>query len=123
MHRKPIHRGGILSAGYDRIGRVLEIEFDTHRILRYEGVGQAVADRFLESDSPLSHYKDEIEEEYPCREVGQENKSAEPCLSPNSIEVPYFCSVAFFSSASTSSLARLTFSAATASLTSVPAVA
>lgn len=79
MHRKPIHRGGILSAGYDRIGRVLEIEFDTHRILRYEGVGQAVADRFLESDSPLSHYKDEIEEEYPCREVGQENKSAESC--------------------------------------------
>ena len=72
MHRKAIHRGGILSAGYDRTDRVLEIEFDTHRILRYEGVGQAVADRFLESDSPLSHYKDEIEEEYPCREVGQE---------------------------------------------------
>ena len=76
MHRQAIHRGGILSAGSDKAARILEIEFDTHRILRYEGVGQAVAERFLDSGSPLSHYKDEIEEEYPCREVGQEEKNA-----------------------------------------------
>lgn len=88
MHRKPIHRGGILSAGYDRIGRVLEIEFDTHRILRYEGVGQAVADRFLESDSPLSHYKDEIEEEYPCRKSDKKTKAPNPLARSPALPMP-----------------------------------
>ena len=69
MQRRPIHRGGILAAGYDPYSRVLEIEFDTHRVLRYQGVGRAVAERFLSSASPLAHYREEIEEEYPCREA------------------------------------------------------
>ena len=36
MRRKPIHRGGIVSAGYDPVTRALDIEFDTKRVLRYE---------------------------------------------------------------------------------------
>ena len=42
MQRRPIRRGGILSAGYDPEKRQLDIEFDTHRIMRYEDVGQEV---------------------------------------------------------------------------------
>ena len=30
MKRRPIHRGGILSAGYDARARHLDVEFDTH---------------------------------------------------------------------------------------------
>ena len=78
MQRRPIHRGGILAAGYDPDSQVLEIEFDTHRVLRYQGVGRAVAERFLTSASPISHYREEIEEEYPCREVTAGSKSAAP---------------------------------------------
>ena len=69
MRRLSIHRGGILSAGYDEKTRALEIEFDTHRVLRYEGVDGEVAHRFINSDRPLSHWRDEIEEEYPVREI------------------------------------------------------
>ena len=29
MRRKPIHRGGIVSAGYDPVTRALDFEFDT----------------------------------------------------------------------------------------------
>ena len=69
MRRKPIHRGGIVSAGYDPVTRTLDIEFDTKRVLRYEGVGSEVAERFLCSAEPLSYYRDVIEEEYSATEL------------------------------------------------------
>ena len=56
MQRRPIHRGGIVSAGYDRETRCLDIEFDTKRVLRYENVGSQVADRFLNSAEPVAYY-------------------------------------------------------------------
>lgn len=52
MRRKPIHRGGIVSAGYDPVTRTLDIEFDTKRVLRYEGIGSEVAERFYVPPSP-----------------------------------------------------------------------
>ena len=70
MQRRPIHRGGILSAGYDRDRRILEIEFDTHRVMQYQAVGREIAERFLTSASPMSHFRDEIEGEYTAVEVG-----------------------------------------------------
>lgn len=69
MRRKPIHRGGIVSAGYDPVIRALDIEFDTKRVLRYENVGNEVAERFLCSAEPLSYYRDVIEEEYSATEL------------------------------------------------------
>ena len=68
MRRKPIHRGGIVSAGYDPVTRTLDIEFDTKRVLRYEGIGSEV-ERFLCSAEPLSYYRDVIEEEYSATEL------------------------------------------------------
>ena len=69
MRRKPIHRGGIVSAGYDPVTRTLDIEFDTKRVLRYEGIGSEVAERFLCSAEPLSCCRDVIEEEYSATEL------------------------------------------------------
>lgn len=69
MLRKPIHRGGIVSAGYDPALRALDIEFDTKRVLRYEDVGSEVAERFLTSAEPFSYYRDVIEEEYTAYEL------------------------------------------------------
>jgi KTSC domain-containing protein len=69
MERKPIRRGGIKSAGYDRGNRILEIEFDTGSVLQHSGVGDEIARRFLESSSPMSYYKDVIEDEFTKKRV------------------------------------------------------
>lgn len=65
--RKPIRRGGIRSAGYDRASRVLEIEFDNGEVLQHTAVGEEIARRFLASTSPASVYKDTIQEEFTVR--------------------------------------------------------
>ncbi len=38
-------------------------------MLRYEGIGSEVAERFLCSAEPLSYYRDVIEEEYSATEL------------------------------------------------------
>ncbi len=80
MRRKPIHRGGIVSAGYDPVARILDIEFDTKRVLRYEDVGSEVAERFLTTAEPLSYYRDVIEEEYSVSELSSQtlNETSKP---------------------------------------------
>jgi hypothetical protein len=67
IERKPIRRGGIKAAGYDRNSRILEIEFDTGRVLQHSGVGEEIARRLLASASPVSYYRDNIEEEFPLK--------------------------------------------------------
>ncbi|HSD38835.1 MAG TPA: KTSC domain-containing protein [Rhodocyclaceae bacterium] len=69
IEHKPIRRGGIKSAGYDRSARILEIEFDTGSVLQYSGVGDEIARRFLSSSSPMSYYKDVIDEEFSQKRV------------------------------------------------------
>lgn len=69
LERKAIRRGGIRSAGYDRERRILEVEFDSGRIVQHGGVGEEIARRFLASSSPASHYQDNIEEEYPQKRI------------------------------------------------------
>lgn len=69
LERKPVNRGGIRSAGYDRGARVLEIEFDGGRIVQHSGVGEEIARRFLASAAPASYYRDNIEEEFTARRV------------------------------------------------------
>jgi KTSC domain len=68
LERKPIRRGGIRSAGYDRSRRELEVELDNGRIVTYLNVGDEIARRFLASASPGSFYQDNIKEEYTARE-------------------------------------------------------
>jgi hypothetical protein len=69
IERKPIRRGGIKSAGYDRGSRILEIEFDNGSIVQHTAVGEEIARRFLASSSPASVYKDTIQEEYTLRRI------------------------------------------------------
>ena len=69
MERKPIRRGGIRSAGYDRNRRELEVEFDSGSTVVHTGVGDEIARRFLASAAPASFYKDNIEEEFAARRV------------------------------------------------------
>ena len=65
--RKPINRGGIKSAGYDRNSRILEIEFSTGRTVQHSGVSEEISRRFFANSAPGSFYADNIEEEYPLK--------------------------------------------------------
>ena len=69
IERKPIRRGGIRSAGYDRSNRILEVELDSGSVIQHTGVGEEIARRFLTSSSPGSYYKDNIEEEFTLRRI------------------------------------------------------
>jgi hypothetical protein len=69
IERKPIRRGGIKSAGYDRASRILEIEFDTGSIIQHTAVGEEIARRLIGSSSPASVYKDTIQEEYTIKRI------------------------------------------------------
>ena len=46
-------------------------EFDTHRLVRVENIGPEAADRFLNSGSPGSYWRDVIEEGYTIREISK----------------------------------------------------
>jgi hypothetical protein len=69
IERKPIRRGGIKSAGYDRNARVLEIEFDNGSVIQHTAVGEEIARRFLASSNPASEYRDNIQDEFTSRRV------------------------------------------------------
>ena len=69
IERKPIRRGGIKSAGYDRNLRVLEIEFDNGQVIQHTAVGEEIARRFLTASSPASVYKDTIQEEFTIKRI------------------------------------------------------
>ena len=86
MKRRPIHRGGILSAGYDPMRRWLDVEFDTHRILRCENVGLETAERFLASASPMSYWRDELEDNYTIREISEKESDQENPQRKKSID-------------------------------------
>lgn len=86
MKRKPIHRGGIVSAGYDPTRRYLDVEFDTGRILRCESVGSEVADRFLHSGSPITYWREEIEDVYTIHEVSAKASDEEKPVAKKSID-------------------------------------
>jgi hypothetical protein len=69
IERKPIRRGGIKSAGYDRGNRVLEIEFDNGTVIQHIAVGEEIARRFIGASSPASVYKDTIQEEFTIKRI------------------------------------------------------
>jgi hypothetical protein len=69
IERKPIRRGGIKSAGYDRNQRILEIEFDNGQVVQHTAVGEEIARRFLTASAPGSVYKDTIQEEFTIKRI------------------------------------------------------
>jgi hypothetical protein len=67
MERKRISAGNIRSVGYDARSRVLEIEFSAGSIIQYSGVSDEIYRRFVNSPSPGSYFRDNIEETFPTK--------------------------------------------------------
>lgn len=59
------------SAGYDEARGILVVELASGELIEYSGVGREIARRFLASASPLSYYRDHIEEEFTARSAGR----------------------------------------------------
>ena len=69
MERKRIGAGNIRSVGYDARNRVLEVEFSNGGVYQYSGVSEEVHRRFMNSPSPGSYFRDNIEENYTARRL------------------------------------------------------
>ncbi len=50
---------------------MLEIELANGNLVEYSNVGSEVARRLLESTTPWSYYRDNIEEEFPAEVTGK----------------------------------------------------
>ncbi len=71
MQRKRLHGGSLKAAGYDEDRQVLEIELTNGQLIEYAAVGREIARRLLESQSPWSYYRDNIEDEFTGRPAGR----------------------------------------------------
>ena len=69
MERKRISASNIRSVGFDSRSRVLEIEFGDGSIVQYSGVSDEVHRRFVNSPSPGSYYRDNIEESFTAKRM------------------------------------------------------
>jgi len=78
MERKRLLGGQLKAAGYDRVRRVLEVELANGNVVEYANVGAEIARRLLESHSPWSYYRDNIEDEFSGEVVGRVTVSGAP---------------------------------------------
>jgi KTSC domain len=69
MDRKRINASTLRAVGYDARNRVLEIEFSNGGIVQYSGVSEEVHRRLMNSPSPASYFKDQIEENHTARRI------------------------------------------------------
>lgn len=64
MEMKRINAGKLRAIGYDVRERVLRVEFDDGSAIDYGNVGRELWQRFSNSGSAWSFYRDNIEEEF-----------------------------------------------------------
>jgi hypothetical protein len=69
MDRKRVSSSNIRSVGYEEKTRVLEVEFTNGSVYQYSGIQPEVHRRMMSASSIGSFFKDNIEEEYPCKRV------------------------------------------------------
>jgi hypothetical protein len=64
MEMKKINAGKLRAIGYDARERTLRVEFDDGTAIDYAAVGGETWRKLSSSGSPLSYYRDNIEEEF-----------------------------------------------------------
>ena len=69
MERRRVSASNIRSVGYEASSQTLEVEFTSGSIVQYARVSPEVHRRLMNSPSPGSYFKDNIEEEYTARRM------------------------------------------------------
>ncbi|MDE2624455.1 MAG: KTSC domain-containing protein [Betaproteobacteria bacterium] len=72
MEKMTVHSGNLRAIGYDRRSRTLQVDLENGVRLEYSGVGEELWQRFRQSSSPWSFYRDQIEEDYASRRVSSQ---------------------------------------------------
>ncbi len=68
MEMKRLSGGNLRAAGYDPVKRTLVVEL-TSGTFEYGGVSADTFRRMISASSPWSFFRDNIEEEYPAKQV------------------------------------------------------
>ena len=76
MQMKQIHSGKLRAIGYDARARLLQVQLDDGTTLQYSGVGEEAWRRLSSSGSAWSYHRDNIEEEFSCRQVAAQEATA-----------------------------------------------
>ena len=69
MLRSVVSSSSLRSVGYDRGGRLLEIEFRHGGVYRYRGVPRQVFDELMRSPSKGRFFNERIRDRYASREI------------------------------------------------------
>jgi len=69
MELKRVGASNIRAVGYEPSSQTLEVEFTSGSIVQYSRVSPEVHRRLMNSPSPGSYFKDNIEEEYTARRI------------------------------------------------------
>ncbi|MDE2132371.1 MAG: KTSC domain-containing protein [Betaproteobacteria bacterium] len=75
MEKMTVHSGNLRAIGYDHRSRTLQVDLENGVRLEYSGVGEELWQRFRQSSSPWSFYRDQIEEDYASRRVSSQPPS------------------------------------------------
>lgn len=69
MHRQPLESSAVVSVGYDRSRRVLEVEVDGGAVYQYLAVPARVYFGLLSADSRGRYYNQQIKPNYEYRRL------------------------------------------------------
>jgi hypothetical protein len=68
VEMKRLSGGNLRAAGYDERNRLLRVELSSGTF-EYSGVALDTWRRFVGASSPWSFFRDNLEEEYPCKRI------------------------------------------------------
>ena len=69
MERKPVVSSNLVSVGYDRENRILEVEFRNGRIYQYFGVPEAVYISLMNAPSHGQYFHQCVRDVYPYQRI------------------------------------------------------
>jgi hypothetical protein len=70
MQRTPVQSSNLLSVGYDRLNRVMEIEFNSGHVYQYFNVPEEIYIGLLNASSHGKYFHQHIRNAYQYRQVG-----------------------------------------------------
>ncbi len=69
MQRQKVESSNIVSIGYDKTNKILEIEFKEGRLYQFSGVEEDVANDLINAPSHGKYFHAKIREKYPTKRL------------------------------------------------------
>lgn len=69
MNRTPVSSSNLVSIGYDKVRKILEVEFTSGGVYTYSGVPPTAYEELMASSSHGSYFSQMIKNSYPFKKV------------------------------------------------------